>query len=130
MASYNADMFHRKCQCGISARAIATGFALMIPGLLLPALHDSYLAMLPAFALPPFDIGFVPPLVTAIAMRSVGPERGGMVSTLARSGSRYWAGLSRRRGGCVRLHGVQRCARRHRAGAAGRDRRLRRPRAP
>jgi MFS transporter, DHA2 family, methylenomycin A resistance protein len=67
------------------ARAIATGFALMIPGLLLlalPTLHDSYLAMLPAFALTTFGIGFVPPLVTAIAMRSVGPERGGMVSAL------------------------------------------------
>jgi DHA2 family methylenomycin A resistance protein-like MFS transporter len=66
-------------------RAIVTGFMLMIPGLLLlalPALRHGYLAMLPAFALTTFGIGFIPPLVTAIAMRSVGPERGGMVSGL------------------------------------------------
>ncbi|WP_323121360.1 MFS transporter [Burkholderia alba] len=66
-------------------RVIALGFALMIPGLLylaLPSVQGSYALMLPAFVLTTFGIGFIPPMTTAIAMRSLGPERGGMVSAI------------------------------------------------
>jgi DHA2 family methylenomycin A resistance protein-like MFS transporter len=66
-------------------RAIAIGFAFMIPGLLclaLPVLHTRYVFMAPALALTTFGIGFIPPMVTAIAMLSVGSERGGMVSAV------------------------------------------------
>ncbi|WP_133649045.1 MFS transporter [Paraburkholderia flava] len=66
-------------------RAIAVGFALMIPGmfyLAVPALRFDYRLMLPAFALTTFGIGFVPPMITAIAMQSIGPERGGMISAV------------------------------------------------
>ena len=66
-------------------RAIAIGFAFMIPGLLClaqPSLQTRYAFMVPAFALTTFGIGFIPPMVTAIAMLSVGPERGGMISAV------------------------------------------------
>jgi len=66
-------------------RTIAIGFAFMIPGLLylaLPALRAGYALMLPAFALTTFGIGFIPPMVTAMAMLSIGPERGGMISAV------------------------------------------------
>lgn len=38
--------------------------------------------MAPALALTTFGIGFIPPMVTAIAMLSVGSERGRMVSAV------------------------------------------------
>lgn len=66
-------------------RTIAIGFAFMIPGLLylaIPALRGHYAWMLPAFALTTFGIGFIPSMTTAIAMLSVGPERGGMISAV------------------------------------------------
>lgn len=66
-------------------RTILVGFAFMIPGLLylaLPPLGSSYLLMLPAFLLITFGIGFIPPMVTAIAMQSVEPDRGGMISAV------------------------------------------------
>jgi DHA2 family methylenomycin A resistance protein-like MFS transporter len=69
-------------------RSIAIGFALMIPGLLylaVPTLRADYWLMLPAFALTTFGIGFVPPMITAIAMQSIGPERGGMISAVVNS---------------------------------------------
>jgi DHA2 family methylenomycin A resistance protein-like MFS transporter len=67
------------------AYTVKVGFALMIPGLCwlaLPWLHADYRLMLPAFALTTFGIGFVPPMMTAIAMQSIGPERGGMISAV------------------------------------------------
>ena len=66
-------------------RSIAIGFALMIPGMVylaLPSLRTAYWLMLPAFALTTFGIGFIPPMITAIAMQSIGPERGGMISAV------------------------------------------------
>ena len=66
-------------------RAIAIGFALMIPGLFflaIPALRSDYWLMLPAFALTTLGIGFVPPMITAIAIQSIGPERGGLISSV------------------------------------------------
>ncbi|WCM22546.1 MFS transporter [Paraburkholderia bryophila] len=66
-------------------RAIAIGFALMIPGLFflaIPALRSDYWLMLPAFALTTLGIGFVPPMITAIAIQSIGPEHGGLISSV------------------------------------------------
>ncbi|MEW6343789.1 MAG: MFS transporter [Pseudomonadota bacterium] len=66
-------------------RSIAIGFWLMIPGLLylaLPALRTSYGLMLPAFAVTTFGIGFISSTITAMAMNSIGPERGGMISAV------------------------------------------------
>lgn len=66
-------------------RTIAIGFVFMIPGLLylaVPALRNGYASMLPAFAVTTFGIGFIPSMITAIAMSSIGPERGGMISAV------------------------------------------------
>jgi DHA2 family methylenomycin A resistance protein-like MFS transporter len=66
-------------------RSIMIGFALMIPGMLylaLPPLRTGYGLMLPAFALISFGVGFITPMITAVAMSSIGPERGGMISAV------------------------------------------------
>ncbi len=66
-------------------RSITTGFAFLIPGLLLlalPAMRNSYWLMLPAFALISFGVGFITPMITAIALQATGPERGGMISAV------------------------------------------------
>lgn len=66
-------------------RSIAIGLILLIAGmfcLALPASREGYLQMLPAFLLISSGVGFITPMVTAIALHAVEPERGGMVSAV------------------------------------------------
>ena len=64
-------------------RVITIGVVLLIAGmfcLALPSSRAGYLQMLPAFLLVSAGVGFITPMVTAIALLSIEPERGGMVS--------------------------------------------------
>jgi DHA2 family methylenomycin A resistance protein-like MFS transporter len=66
-------------------RSISVGFAFLIPGMLclaLPTLRAGYIQMLPAFILISFGVGLITPMITAIALHSIGPERGGMIAAV------------------------------------------------
>ncbi|MBN2900176.1 MAG: MFS transporter, partial [Clostridia bacterium] len=66
-------------------RSITIGFMFMITGMLCLAFQDlygGYIQMLPAFILVSFGVGLVTPMITVIALHSIGPERGGMITAV------------------------------------------------
>ncbi len=66
-------------------RSILTGLGLLIPGTLLlalPAMRHAYWPMLPAFTLISLGVGLITPMITATALQTIGPERGGMISAV------------------------------------------------
>ncbi|RDV00882.1 MFS transporter [Trinickia dinghuensis] len=66
-------------------RSILAGLSLLIPGTLLlalPIMRHAYWPMLPAFMLVSFGVGLITPMITATALQTIGPERGGMISAV------------------------------------------------
>lgn len=72
-------------QNGGPRRSILFGFGLLIPGtilLALPPMRHAYWLMLPAFTLISSGVGLITPMITATALQTIGPERGGMISAV------------------------------------------------
>lgn len=64
-------------------RPVWIGFAILVPGMLwlaVPVSRAGYTHMLPGDILVSFGVGFITPMITAVALQSIGPERGGMMA--------------------------------------------------